>query len=81
MPWWGIAILASSIGLLLGVCIGAVVSYRLIMKRLRDNPPINEDVIKVLYAQLSGRSLRETQVKQIMSKIREEQQRSGASFI
>ena len=55
--------------LLIGAAIGAVVSFFLTKKnfekQLKDNPPINEKMIRAMYAQM-GRKPSEAQIRQIM---------------
>ena len=53
----------------LGGVIGAVIAYFLTKKafekQLKENPPINEKMIRVMYAQM-GRKPSEAQIRQIM---------------
>lgn len=55
--------------LLIGAAIGAVVSFFLTKKnfekQLKENPPINEKMIRAMYAQM-GRKPSEAQIRQIM---------------
>ncbi|MBQ2639314.1 MAG: YneF family protein [Bacilli bacterium] len=55
--------------ILLGIVIGAVVGFflaRYFMKKyLKDNPPINEDMIKALMMQM-GRKPNQKQINQMM---------------
>ena len=55
--------------LLIGGAIGAVISYfltrRTFEKQLKENPPINEKMIRAMYAQM-GRKPSEAQIRQIM---------------
>ena len=55
--------------LVVGGAIGAVVSYFLTRKafekQLKENPPINEKMIRAMYAQM-GRKPSEAQIRQIM---------------
>ncbi|QJR44391.1 YneF family protein [Mycoplasma miroungirhinis] len=69
------AIVALSIGLfLLGLIIGAVfaawLTQRKIKKQLDENPPINEKMIRVMFAQM-GRKASETQIKSIMRSMKQ----------
>lgn len=54
---------------LLGALIGAVIAFfvtkRLFEKQIKDNPPINENMIRAMYAQM-GRKPSEAQIRQIM---------------
>lgn len=62
--FWG-----SILYLILGAIIGAAVSYfltkRAFEKQLKENPPINEKMIRAMYAQM-GRKPSEAQIRQIM---------------
>ena len=53
----------------LGGAIGAAASYfltrRAFEKQLKENPPINEKMIRAMYAQM-GRKPSEAQIRQIM---------------
>ena len=53
----------------LGAIIGALVSYfltrRSFEKQLKENPPINEKMIRAMYQQM-GRKPSEAQIRQIM---------------
>lgn len=53
----------------LGGVIGAVIAYFLTKKafekQLKENPPINEKMIRAMYAQM-GRKPSEAQIRQIM---------------
>ncbi len=55
--------------ILLGALIGAVITFfvtkRLFEKQIKDNPPINENMIRAMYAQM-GRKPSEAQIRQIM---------------
>jgi len=52
-----------------GAVIGAVISYfvtrKNFEKQLKENPPINEKMIRAMYAQM-GRKPSEAQIRQIM---------------
>ena len=61
--WWSIGYL------LIGAAIGAVISFfltrRFFEKKLKENPPINEKMIRAMYAQM-GRKPSEAQIRSIM---------------
>ena len=58
-------ILMISIGLVVGLVIGVIVA-RLLMKRyLKKNPPINEQMIKIMMSQM-GRTPTQKQINQMM---------------
>ncbi|MBQ0035745.1 MAG: YneF family protein [Firmicutes bacterium] len=62
-------LLSSILYLLAGAVIGAVASYfitrKSFEKQLKENPPINEKMIRAMYAQM-GRKPSEAQIRQIM---------------
>ncbi len=58
-------ILLLVVGLLLGAVIGFFLSRRLTKKYLKDNPPINEEMIKALMMQM-GRKPNKKQINQMM---------------
>lgn len=64
--------LANLIYLLVGIVIGAVIGFFLtrlyMMKYLKKNPPINEDMIKTLM-QGMGRTASQKQVNQLMKQM------------
>ncbi len=53
------------VGLLLGAIIGFLVARHLMKKYIKDNPPINEEMIKALMSQM-GRTPSQKQVNQMM---------------
>lgn len=54
-----------AVALVAGLIIGFFVSKRLFEKQLRENPPINEEMIKAMLRQM-GRPASQKQVNQIM---------------
>ena len=58
-------ILLVLIGLVIGAAIGFFVSKHLMQKYLKQNPPINEDMIKALMMQM-GRKPNQKQINQMM---------------
>lgn len=61
---WG-QILCLVIGLILGAVIGFLLARRYMKKYLKDNPPINEKMIKIMMQQM-GRTPSQKQVNQMM---------------
>lgn len=55
--------------ILLGAVIGAVIAFfvtkKMFEKQIKENPPINENMIRAMYAQM-GRKPSEAQIRQIM---------------
>jgi len=61
-------ILMILIGILIGAVIGFFVSRFVMKKYLKKNPPINEDMIKMLMTQM-GRKPSQKQVNQLMKQM------------
>ncbi len=61
-----ISIVLIAVGCLIaGLILGFFVARKLIMKQIKDNPPINEEMIKAMLRQM-GRPASQKQVNQIM---------------
>ncbi len=58
-------ILMVLLGLVIGAIIGFVVARMVMKKYLKDNPPINEEMIKTLMMQM-GRKPNQKQINQMM---------------
>ena len=58
-------ILMIVIGLVVGLIIGVVVARVLMKKYLQKNPPINEQMIKIMMSQM-GRTPTQKQINQMM---------------
>ena len=56
------------IGLAVGLVIGFFVSQWLFKKHLRDNPPINEEMVIAMMSQM-GRKPSQKQVNQVMKQV------------
>ena len=54
------------LGCIIGFIIGAVFTKKQVKKHLDKNPPINEQQIRAMYAQM-GKKPSESQIKQIMN--------------
>ena len=61
---WG-SILYTLIGLLIGAALGFFFTKRYFEKQLKENPPINEKMIRAMFMQM-GRKPSEAQIRQIM---------------
>lgn len=61
---WG-QILCLVIGLILGAVIGFLLARKYMRKYLKDNPPINEKMIRIMMQQM-GRTPSQKQVNQMM---------------
>ena len=58
-------ILLVIVGLIPGLIIGFLIAKKVMMKYLKKNPPINEEMIKTLMTQM-GRTPSQKQVNQMM---------------
>ncbi len=56
------------VGVLIGGVIGFFIARNLIKKQLKNNPPINEQMIKVMMTQM-GRTPSQKQVNQVMKQM------------
>ena len=61
-------ILMVTIGLIAGLAIGVFVARKLMMKYMKKNPPINEEMIKALMSGM-GRTPNQKQVNQMMKQM------------
>ena len=61
--WWDI--LYVTIGLIVGIVVGFFIAKKIFQKQLKENPPINEEMIKTLMMQM-GRKPSQKQVNQMM---------------
>ena len=56
------------IGLIVGVLAGFFISKKLVSKQLKENPPVNEEMIKTLMIGM-GRNPSQKQVNQLMKQM------------
>ena len=61
----GHEILLIAIGLIVGAILGFVISRVVMKKYLKNNPPINEQMIKIMMSQM-GRTPTQKQINQMM---------------
>ena len=64
--WIGILVAVFVVSLVIGAIIGFKLSNKITKKKLEENPPITEEQIRAMYAQM-GRKPSEQQVRQIMN--------------
>ena len=57
------------VALLAGVALGFFIARRYMMKYLQDNPPINEEMLRIMMMQM-GQKPSERKVKQIMASMK-----------
>ena len=65
-------ILYVTIGLVLGLVAGFFIAKRLFTKQLKENPPVNEEMIKTLMRGM-GRNPSQKQVNQLMKQMQKYQ--------
>ena len=56
------------VGLLIGIFIGYYFTRKTFEKQLKENPPINEKMIRAMFLQM-GRKPSEAQIRQIMKSV------------
>lgn len=71
-----IAITLIIVALILGLVGGFFAARQYMMKYLKDNPPINEQMLRMMMAQM-GRKPSEKQVKQMMAQMNRVQTKPG----
>lgn len=59
------SLLSLVVGLLVGGGLGYYFTRKIFIKQLKDNPPINEKMIRAMFMQM-GRKPSEAQIRQIM---------------
>ena len=57
-------------GLVVGAIVGFFVSRKIFANQLKKNPPINENMIRIMYKQM-GRTPTEKQVRQVMAAVKQ----------
>lgn len=65
--WWAV-LLWCLLALVVGAIIGFFAARAYFQKQIKDNPPINEKMIRVMYQQM-GRKPSEAQIRAIMNNI------------
>jgi uncharacterized protein YneF (UPF0154 family) len=58
----------TTVGLLIGILIGYYFTRKTFEKQLKENPPINEKMIRAMFLQM-GRKPSEAQIRQIMKSV------------
>ena len=68
--WWDI--LYVTIGVIVGSVVGFFIAKKIFQKQLKENPPINEEMIKTLMRGM-GRNPSQKQVNQLMKQMQKYQ--------
>lgn len=68
MAGWVISLLVvlPIVGIILGGILGFTICRKMVKKQMEENPPITEDQIRAMYAQM-GRKPSEQQIRSIMN--------------
>ncbi|WP_339024046.1 YneF family protein [Spiroplasma endosymbiont of Agriotes lineatus] len=74
MPWWAGLLIGLVGGLIIGGLLAFLISKKMFEKQLRDNPPINEKMIRGMYMQM-GKKPPESKIKSMMAEIYRNQSR------
>jgi len=67
LPVW-LFVLIIVLVLIVGIVLGFLVAKKYMVKYLKDNPPITEEVVRAMMAQM-GRTPSEKQVRQVMKTV------------
>lgn len=71
MTWWGYLLIV--VALLAGIAIGFFIARKYMMDYLKKNPPINEQMIRVMMMQM-GMKPSQKKINQMMNAINKQQQ-------
>ncbi len=63
--WWIVIVI---VALLAGVALGFFIARQYMMKYLKDNPPINEDMLRMMMMQM-GQKPSQKKINQMMSQM------------
>lgn len=73
IPWWAGLIIGIG-ALIIGGGLGFFITKRMFEKQLKNNPPINENMIRAMYMQM-GRKPSESQIKSVMNAMKRQQKK------
>ena len=65
MAWW-VGLIIGIVCLLVGFIVGFLVMRAIFTKQLKDNPPINRDMIRAMFMQM-GRKPSEKDITRVMN--------------
>jgi uncharacterized protein YneF (UPF0154 family) len=65
IPWW-VGLIIGIVCLLVGFVVGFLVMRAIFTKQLKDNPPINRDMIRAMFMQM-GRKPSEKDITRVMN--------------
>lgn len=72
----GMVVLIAVIALIVGTVIGVMVTRSAVKKQLEQNPPLNEDMLRMMMMQM-GRKPSETQIHQMMQNLRHQAKKAN----
>lgn len=72
----GMVVLIAIVALVAGTIIGVMVTRSAVKKQLEQNPPLNEDMLRMMMMQM-GRKPSETQVHQMMQSLRNQARKAN----
>lgn len=67
IQWW-ILLIAVIVALLVGFVVGALVIKHIFEKQIKENPPVNRDMIRAMYMQM-GRKPSEKDITRVMEQM------------
>ncbi|CAM3945601.1 YneF family protein [Catellicoccus marimammalium] len=73
----GMVVLIAVIALIAGTIIGVMVTRSAVKKQLEQNPPLNEDMLRMMMMQM-GRKPSETQIHQMMQNLRNQARKANS---
>lgn len=73
MIWWILGIVAALIG---GVALGFFIARQYMMKYLKENPPINEDMLRMMMMQM-GQKPSQKKINQMMTQMNRATEEQG----
>ncbi|CAM3070956.1 YneF family protein [Filibacter tadaridae] len=71
--WWIVLII---VALLAGVALGFFIARQYMMKYLKDNPPINEDMLRMMMMQM-GQKPSQKKINQMMAQMSKANEKSA----
>lgn len=69
-------ILIAAIALIVGTVIGVFITRSAVKKQLEENPPLNEDMLRMMMMQM-GRKPSEAQIRQMMQSLRNQAKKAN----
>lgn len=67
IPWW-VLLIAVIASLAVGFLVGALIIKHVFEKQIKENPPVNRDMIRAMYMQM-GRKPSEKDINRVMQEM------------